>query len=101
MANPLVQITITMASDRARSRMAQDDTPAKKTKTEVDYQQATSTKKCGKCVHYKGGDTGTCELVAGKIRSIDTCNLFKRRDDGKSGIGVYAFDRAVKDEGGM
>ncbi len=47
----------------------------------VNYRYAQDpARSCGLCQHFRA--PGSCELVAGVIRSVDTCNLFEARPDG-------------------
>lgn len=43
-------------------------------KSSVNYREATSFKACFFCVMYQLG--GTCTLVKGDIRWLDTCDRF-------------------------
>jgi hypothetical protein len=61
------------------------------TKEDANYRMAAApSRACGQCRHFVG--PGACELVAGLIRAIDTCDLFEPVDDGRqSGVVQATF----------
>jgi hypothetical protein len=49
--------------------------------SEVNYRYASIPEKsCGECQHFL--EPGSCEIVAGLIRRVDTCNKFHPEDPG-------------------
>lgn len=76
-------------------------------KNEVNYRYAADpAQACGKCVHFDA-DTGSCELVEGLIRTIDTCDKFEAgvkgpraipgREDWSSGFTSPGMDSSYDD----
>lgn len=58
-----------------------DTMKAAKDDPAVNYKYALDPEKsCGMCVHFRA--PGTCELVMGVVRAVDSCNLFEARPDG-------------------
>jgi hypothetical protein len=58
-----------------------DTMKAAKDDPAVNYKYALDPEKsCGVCVHFRA--PGTCELVMGVVRAVDSCNLFEARPDG-------------------
>lgn len=58
-----------------------DTMKAAKDDPAVNYKYALDPEKsCGMCVHFRA--PGTCQLVMGVVRSVDSCNLFEARPDG-------------------
>src|SRR5207244_3152178 len=48
---------------------------------QVNYRYgADKSRMCGQCVHFREG--GACEIVAGLIRRVDTCDKFKADESG-------------------
>lgn len=50
-------------------------------KPDVNYRYASDRKQsCGQCTHFRS--TGICEIVAGLIRRVDTCDRFEAAQEG-------------------
>jgi len=59
-------------------------------KEDVNYRYATDeAHSCGNCQHFLA--PGSCEIVAGLIRTIDVCDAFEPLDSGEEGVVQATF----------
>jgi hypothetical protein len=56
-------------------------------KRDVDYRKGEEPEICGNCVHYIKSEgfslfsSGACEIVKGRIKEKDVCNLWSPNDE--------------------
>ena len=67
--------------------MAENQASPVYSKRDVDYRKGEAPEICGNCVHYSKPEgfnlfsAGSCEVVQGRIKESDVCNLWSPNDE--------------------